>query len=218
VPHENVAEVIINAPLDFELKGLYPAHPYLLNRGLTPQTVEYFGLGYCSRGFLKGRIAIPLHDMSGSLIGYAGRIIDESAIDENHPKYLLPGTRRHDGKVYGFRKTLFVYNGHRLKAPLDDLFIVEGFPAVWHLHQNGIHSVVALMGSTCSEEQRALLLSLSKPKGRVWLMPDADEAGTHLAESILLRLAPQRHIRWLIDQSRVQPTDWRAEDLQGIRL
>ncbi len=54
--------VVVNAPLDFELKGLDGRHPYLLSRGFSPQTIRHFGLGYCSRGMLKGRIAIPLHD------------------------------------------------------------------------------------------------------------------------------------------------------------
>lgn len=55
--------VIVNPPLDFELKGLSPEHPYLLGRGFTPQTIERFGLGYCGRGLLKSRIAIPLSPM-----------------------------------------------------------------------------------------------------------------------------------------------------------
>ena len=49
---------IINAPLDFELKTLDPTHPYFAGHKLTPETVEHFGLGYCNRGVLKGRITI----------------------------------------------------------------------------------------------------------------------------------------------------------------
>lgn len=46
LPHEG--PIIVNAPLDFELKHLDPAHPYLSSRGLTSETIEYFGLGYCA--------------------------------------------------------------------------------------------------------------------------------------------------------------------------
>jgi DNA primase len=42
--------VIVNASLDFELKGLDATHPYLLGRGFTPETIKHFGLGFCSRG------------------------------------------------------------------------------------------------------------------------------------------------------------------------
>jgi DNA primase len=52
--------VVVNPPLDFELKGLDAEHPYLLNRGFTPETIRHFGLGYCGRGLLKTRVAISL--------------------------------------------------------------------------------------------------------------------------------------------------------------
>src|SRR5271170_4136432 len=56
---------VVNAPLDFELKGLDAKHPYLLNRGFTEETIDRFGVGFCSRGMLKDRMAIPLHDHDG---------------------------------------------------------------------------------------------------------------------------------------------------------
>src|SRR5438477_9415934 len=39
--------VIVNVPLDFELRGLDAEHPYLLSRGFTPETIAHFGLGFC---------------------------------------------------------------------------------------------------------------------------------------------------------------------------
>ena len=36
--------VVVNAPLDFELKGLDRKHPYLLNRGFSQETIDHFGL------------------------------------------------------------------------------------------------------------------------------------------------------------------------------
>jgi CHC2 zinc finger len=36
--------VVINAPLDFELKGLDLNHPYLQGRGFSPETIVHFGL------------------------------------------------------------------------------------------------------------------------------------------------------------------------------
>jgi len=88
--------VIVNAPLDFTLKMLDVQHPYLKQRGLTPETISHFGLGYCSRGLMQGRIAIPLHDAVGQLIGYAGRLVEDNKITADNPKYRLPrraGTR-----------------------------------------------------------------------------------------------------------------------------
>jgi hypothetical protein len=34
---------------------------------------------------LKSRVAIPLHDAGGKLIGYAGRVVDDTAINEDKP-------------------------------------------------------------------------------------------------------------------------------------
>ena len=62
----NSQPALVNAPLDFELKGLDPAHPYLRDRGFTPETIRHFGLGFCLRGLLKDRMAIPLHDHEGA--------------------------------------------------------------------------------------------------------------------------------------------------------
>ena len=124
------------------------------------------------RRFLKGRVAIPLHDADARLVGYAGRIVDDAEIGEDNPRYKFPGTREREGKLLEFRKTLFLYNGFRFKTPLDELIVVEGFTAVWWLHQSGLPHVVGVMGSDCSEKQGELIVSLVKPTGQVWLCPD----------------------------------------------
>jgi|GEM_PF-6171140 len=61
---------------------------------------------------MKARIAIPLHDETGMLIGYAGRIEDGSAINESTPRYLYPGSRMRNGERLEFHKSKFLYNGH----------------------------------------------------------------------------------------------------------
>src|SRR5690242_5254917 len=51
----------INPPLTFTLK-LDPNHPYLEERRVSPAERQAFGLGYCDRGMMKGRICIPIHN------------------------------------------------------------------------------------------------------------------------------------------------------------
>lgn len=207
--------VVINEPLDFELRGLDAAHPYLLSRGFTRETIARFGLGYCSRGMLKGRVAIPLHDATGKLIGYAGRVVDDATINEDNPRYRFPGERKRDGQAFEFRKTLFLYNGHRIPAPVDDLIIVEGFTSVWWLDQNGLSNVVATMGADCSEQQTELIVALVKPGGHVWIAPDGDAAGERHAQTLLARISPHRFVRWVRMDSGKQPTDLRREQLKS---
>jgi DNA primase len=208
--------VIVNAPLDFELKGLDPHHPYLKERGFTPQTIKQFGLGYCSRGLLAGRVAIPLHDGQGNLLGYAGRIVDDGKIDETHPKYLFPPPRERDGKTFVLRKSLFLYNAHRIETPVDDLIVVEGFPSVWWLTQQDFPNVMALMGASCSEEQAAIVATLTAPSARIWLMTDGDDAGIRCAGEVLTRVSPRRFCRWLKLPDGRQPTDCPAKELHNM--
>lgn len=208
--------VVVNDPLDFELKGLDQAHPYLQGRGFTPETIAHFGLGFCSRGLLKDRLAIPLHDHEGKLIGYAGRVVDDSTIGEENPRYRFPGKRKRAGVLHEFRKTLFLYNGFRITAPVTDLFVVEGFTGVWWLHQNGKSCVVGTMGADCSDRQAELVVALVKPDGRVWLMPDGDAAGERFAQTFLLKVSPHRFVRWVKLAADKQPTDYSADELNGI--
>jgi hypothetical protein len=205
-----------NLPLDFELKGLDEKHPYLLGRGFTPPTIAHFGLGFCNRGYLKGRVAIPLHNESGVLVGYAGRLIDDSQISRESPKYKFPGKREHDGQVFEFRKLDLLYNGNRIRKPVSDLVIVEGFPSVWWLHQHGFPDTVALMGSALGRTQAKFIEEMVSPMGRIWIMPDGNDAGIACAEESLRVLSRVRSVRWVsLDQNR-QPTDCDQEELQSL--
>jgi len=207
-PADEVTECVVNAPLEFELKSIDPEHAYLKTRGLTPEIIARFGLGYCSRGLMKGRVVIPLHDASGQLIGYAGRLVEDTAIDADTPKYLLPGARVKDGVRYEFRKGEFLFNGHRISQEhpggVESLVVVEGFFGALRLHQAGIPTV-ALMGASCSEAQARLLLRLTQPHGRIFVMPDGDEAGEKCALSVIDSVCADRMVRWVRLAYRQEP-------------
>lgn len=207
---------LVNAPLDFELKGLDPAHPYLARRGFRTDTAEHFGAGFCSRGLLRDRIAIPLHDADGRLVGYAGRLADDGEASGDNPRYVFPEARERDGTRLEFDKGLFLYNGHRLRGPFDDLAVVEGFPSVWWLHQHGYAEAVAVMGTQVSERQIELIVGLVRPSGRVWIIPDGNRPGERLAEALLKGISPHRLVRWVRLEEDQQPTDLKAEHLENF--
>jgi DNA primase len=213
---ETELPVIINAPLDFELAGLDATHPYLIRRGFEPETIAHFGLGFCSKGLMKDRIAIPLHDQSARLIGYAGRVVDDSQISEETPKYKFPGRRERQGKAFEFHKSLFLYNGFALGSGLDELIIVEGFASVWWLWQCGISNVGALMGASCSKEQGTLIVDLVKPDGKIWLLPDGDEAAIRCAHDVFEKVSPHRFVRWIPLAQARQPTDCTRDELDSL--
>ena len=167
-----------NKPLDFVLKNLQPNHPYLTERGLVPATIQTFGLGFCTKGLHKNRIAIPIHNAKGQLVAYAGR----SIVAEEKDKYQLPK---------GFRKSLEVFNLHRAIAEKSDrpLVIVEGFFDCFRLWQHGIRRVVAIMGSSLSQRQEELIREHTQPWSQVLIMLDEDEAGRLGREDIARRLS-----------------------------
>ncbi len=207
---------VVNTPLNFELKRLNPDHANLKKRGLSRETVDHFGLGYCKQGLMKGRIAIPLHDADANLVGYAGRLVNDEAIAEDNPKYRLTGTRERDGTLYEFSKSRFLFNGHRISGPVSDLILVEGFFGTFWLHQQGYPNVLALMGSTCSDKQVEIMVDLIKPSGRLWIMSDGDEAGVRCAHELLAKVAPRRSARWAKLEEDKQPEDHSAESLAAI--
>lgn len=169
-----------NPPLDFALT-LDPEHPYLASRGLSRETVDRFGLGFCDRGVMKGRICIPIHDAQGRLVAYAGRWPGSPPPDE--PRYRFPR---------GFRKSLVLFNYHRV-ADATHLVIVEGVWSVFRLDVLGV-AAVALMGCSLSGMQEALIKGLSLEQ--ITLLLDGDPAGYASTEVLSRRLdhGPPVHV------------------------
>jgi DNA primase len=100
----------------------------LKERGLTDETIATFGLGFCQKGILAGHVAIPIHNVKGELVAYAGRW---PGVPPNpDEKYKLPK---------GFMKSWEVFNLHRARQVRDEhpLLIVEGFFDAIKLHQHG---------------------------------------------------------------------------------
>jgi DNA primase len=169
-----------NKPLKFRLDKLEQDHPSLAERGLTPETIRDFGIGFCGKGMMADRIAIPIHNPEGQVVAYAGRWPGEPP--EGTPKYKLP---------QGFRKSLELFNIDRaLKEPKElPLVIVEGFFGAMTLHQLGLRKVVALMGSTMSAAQEELIRKYTNTNSQVIVMLDEDDAGRAGREDIAVRLA-----------------------------
>ena len=202
-------EIGPNKPLSFRLE-LDPSHPYLTERGLTPETVDEFGLGFCGKGVMSGRIAIPIHNVSGELVGYAGRW--PGVPPDGRPKYRLPD---------GFKKSVEVFRlAEALREPPEQpLVIVEGFFDVVKLWQLGVRKCVAIMGSAMSMAQEAALVQHLSPEAKVIVMFDQDDAGFLGREWVLQRLSLRAFVRVVsFSQQGFQPEHLTAEELQLLKL
>ena len=195
-----------NKPLKFRLEKLEREHPYLAERGLTLETIVDFGIGFCAKGMMAERIAIPIHNPEGNVVAYAGRFPGEPA--EDTPKYKLP---------QGFRKSLELFNLDRAGKEPGPLVIVEGFFGCMKLHQFGCRRVVALMGSTMSNAQEELIKRHTDRNSQIIVMLDEDEAGRAGREDIAVRLAKFVFVKvHVFDEDGQQPEDLSAEAVQQL--
>ena len=186
-------------PLGFTLRGVDSTHPYLAARGIARPTAEEFGVGlYRGPGIFSGRLVIPIHDQQGELVAYCGR-----ALDHSPPRYRFPP---------GFAKSEILFNFHRAAAAEKPaVIVVEGFFDCFQLHQAGVRSVVALMGSALSEPQQRLLLERFR---HVILTLDGDAAGHQATAEIAARLQPHC---WVIHlPSDIQPDQMTSEEIRSI--
>jgi DNA primase len=182
----NTEDIGSNKPLGFTLQNLTTDHPYLSERGLTPETIAEFGLGYCAKGSMAGRIVIPIHNAKAELLAYVGRWPGEPEGD--CPKYKLPA---------GFKKSAELFNLHRaIREPANQpLILVEGFFDVIKLWQHGCRKVVALMGSILSPAQEQLIIQHTNASRMVLLLFDEDDAGRFCREQTMLRLCGRLYVR-----------------------
>ena len=170
----------VNPPLTFALK-LDPEHPYLRERGLSAELVAEFGLGYCKRGTMAGRVCIPVHNARGELVAYAGRWPGED-VPEGEGKYKLPAK---------FEKSRVLFNLHRT-APDEHLVLVEGYWSTMRLHALGV-PVASPMGWSVSPEQVALLHE--RGVRFLTLLLDGDDAGRRARERVVPDLAAAFFVR-----------------------
>jgi DNA primase len=204
----------VNAPLDFALKGLDGSHPYLLECGFSPETIQHFGLGFCARGTLKDKIAIPLHSQNGELIGYVGQTLNETSSRMSNARYSFPESRERNGISLKFDSSLVLYNANRIGASRDELIVVTGFDSVWWLHQCGLSNVVAVFDQA-SEQQMDLIVSMVKANGRVWIMPNGDKDGASLARVMASQLSASRFTRWINLGNESRPADLSAQQIRS---
>ena len=55
-------------PLDY----LVPDHDAVIAAGFDPEECKVLGIGYAPKGVLRGTVAVPIRDESGTLLGYIG--------------------------------------------------------------------------------------------------------------------------------------------------
>lgn len=180
-----------------------PGHAYMTNRGIAPEILTQFGVGYAddsfhslmdhliSLGFQK-EILFELGLISHSkgkyydkfrdrvmfpILNTRGKVIGFGGrvIGQGEPKYL----NSPESSVFLKKNNLYGLNLTRQEIGKVDLAIlVEGYMDVISLYQSGVRNVSASLGTALTENQAKLLKRYTH---NIVLSYDADEAGVNAA-------------------------------------
>ncbi len=116
----------------------------------------------------KGRVMFPIHSMSGRILGFGGRILNN---DKKAAKYL----NSPESDIYHKSKILYgIYQAKKEIAKQDNCYLVEGYTDVISFHQSGIENVVASSGTALTPEQIRLVNRLTN---NITVLFDGDAAG-----------------------------------------
>jgi DNA primase len=189
-----------NPPLSFRLRNIDVHHPYLAERRISPETAEHFEIGFFrGRGYMEGRIVIPIHSEDGRLVAYAGR-----SLVTTEPRYRFPPR---------FHKSLVLFNLHRAAPHGKTVVVVEGFFDCLNVHQAGLPCVVALMGCSLSQHQERLLQNHFE---QVVLLLDGDKAGRTAGAAIAARLCSRISTRLIEIPAGSQPDQLGADQIRCL--
>ena len=208
---------------------------YLKYRKLNTETIEHFRLGYSYnhesslynylkshsfednellesnvvkydnknniKDFFYKRLIFPITNLQGKVVGFGGRVLDDS-----NPKYI------NSPESSFFQKRYLLYN---LKSAKDiarkknNLLICEGYMDVITLHQFGIKSIVAPLGTALTQDQLTLAWRYSnKPT----IMFDGDNAGIRASYKAAILslpiLAPKRFLQFIVLPNNLDPDSY----------
>lgn len=215
-----------------QLPYAHAANEYLQKRGLSPEVIHQYGIGYAPEGWntlakifqpypsveliqsgmvldnegkqydrFRHRIMFPIRNSSGQVIGFGGRVLDDSK-----PKYLnSPDTPLFDkGKnLYG------LHEGRSSIKEAQKILVVEGYMDVVALAQFGIGYAVAALGTATTAEHIKVLM---RQTDHIYFCFDGDEAGRKAAwralENALPQLKDDKHLHFLFLPEQHDPDSY----------
>ena len=157
--------------LGYSQKSWNELMDYLLSKGYDKQDLVQCGLvnhkaegnKYYDR--FRNRVMFPIFDYRGNVIGFGGRVLDDSL-----PKYL----NSPDSLIFNKRYNLYGLNFSRKNIVDRTIILVEGYMDLISLFQYGVRNVVATLGTALTEQQGNLI---KRYADTAIISYDSDEAG-----------------------------------------
>ena len=189
-----------------------PARDYLRERGLSPDTIDRYQLGFAPQAWdwllrqaaaagigrddlVKAGLAIERDDRSGHYDRFRGRVIfpirDPQGRCVAFGGRVLPGDRPDSAKYINspetplFSKSSTLYGldtAREAMAQSRRAIVVEGYTDCLAARQAGIGDVVAVLGTALGERHAKLLRRYAD---RIILVLDGDDAGRRRANEVL---------------------------------
>jgi len=116
----------------------------------------------------KGRVIFPIHNLSGRVLGFGGRILKTS---DKAAKYL----NSPESEIYHKSNVLYgIYYAKKAITQEDICYLVEGYTDVISLYQSGVENVVSSSGTSLTEGQIRLIRRFTP---NITILFDGDAAG-----------------------------------------
>jgi len=172
-------EIIASFNLGYTPEGWDNIVKFYSKKKISLSIVEKAGLivsrekkvGFYDR--FRGRIIFPIFDLNMQVIGFGGRVMDDSM-----PKYLnSPET-----PIYNKSRSLYGLHLAKIKCrESEKVYIVEGYFDLLALHQHGLQNSVATLGTSLTPDHVKILRGFIGKDGKVILVFDSDDAGIKAA-------------------------------------
>lgn len=116
----------------------------------------------------KGRVMFPIHNLSGRVLGFGGRILKAN---DKAAKYL----NSPESEIYHKSNVLYgIYTAKKAISQENICYLVEGYTDVISLYQSGVENVVASSGTSLTEGQIRLVKRFTP---NITILYDGDAAG-----------------------------------------
>ncbi|MEC6987104.1 MAG: DNA primase [Pseudomonadota bacterium] len=181
----------------------------VLKKDFDEETIKDTGLFYFDEkkkkyvSRFRNRIIFPINNISGNIIGFGGRIIDDN---KNLAKYI------NSPETPFFKKGSNLYNldkARKLSNKLEDVYLVEGYMDVIGLSKNGIENTVANLGTALTSKQIQIL---NQFYNHIIICFDGDQSGykaaLRAAENIIDELKPDKKISFLLLENNLDPDNY----------
>lgn len=127
---------------------LDPSHASLAQLGIGPATMQTFRAGFAASGSNRGRLALPLHDRQGKLVGYCGR-----SLKGESPLLVFPN---------GINPHEFIFNAHSVVA--GELYLVRDPVDVLKAFEAGVENVVSFLTDITTQQVEMLAALMDAKK------------------------------------------------------